>query len=129
MDFEQGLHDELASISGMTGKVFPLIAPEKEAPNYIVYHLGSKERLQTLNEGHSGQAQPTHELFVVSTTYGGLKALMALVVAELKSIRGTNIGGSGPYVQNVKILNELETFEDTTNYYTGIVECQFFYDE
>lgn len=129
MDFEQGLHSELASITGMTGKVFPLEAPEKTLPDYIVYHLGSKDRISTLNEGPTNQVEPTHELNIVSTTYSGLKTLMPLVIAKLKSILATNIGGSGPYIQNVKIVTEFETKEPATNYYTGIIECQFFYDE
>ena len=37
MDFEQALVYELQAITGLSGKVFPQIAPENTDPSFIVY--------------------------------------------------------------------------------------------
>ncbi len=128
MDFEQGLTAELSAIAGLASKVFPIMAAQGTVAPYLVYSLGNNEREQHLG-GHDGLVQSQYQLDLYHSTYSALKALKKLVIANIKTYGLRNIGGTGPYMQQVEIINEFETYDGTVSLYKGIIEFNVYYDE
>lgn len=128
MDLEQGLEAELSSLTGLGGKVFPVMAPQGTKAPYLAYSLGSNNRTKTL-AGHDGLVQSQYQLDLYHTAYAGLKALKKLVIANLKTYDLRNIGGSGPLIQQVEIINDFEIYEDAVKLYKGIIEFNAYYTE
>lgn len=128
MDFEEGLTDELSAITGLTDKVFPVVAAQNTQAPYLTYSLGNNDRAQNLS-GHDGLIQSQYQLDLYHSTYANLKALKKLVIANIKSYNLRNIGGSGPFIQQVEIINDFETYEDGVKLYKGIIEFNVYYDE
>lgn len=128
MDLEQGMTAELSSIAGLSEKVYPVVAPEGTKAPYLVYALSSNERTMNLT-GHDGLVQSQYQLDLYHATYAGLKALKKLVIANLKTYVLRNIGGTGPYIQQVEIINDFETYEDVVKLYKGVIELEVNYTE
>lgn len=121
MDIEQGLTVELAALSGLENKVFPIIAAQGTEAPYITYVLGSSERTQDLL-GDSGLVKAQYQLDLYHSTYAGLKTFKKSVIQRIKTFNMRNLAGIGPYIQQAKITNEYETFEIGTKLYRGIIE-------
>jgi hypothetical protein len=128
MDFEQGLTTELTATAGLTNKVYPVSAQQGSVAPYVVYTLGNAARNQTL-EGHDGLVKPQYQLDVYHSSYTSLKALMKLIIANIKTYKQRNIGGTGPYVQQVEIMNELITYDSGLLLHKGIIEFNADYEE
>ncbi|MHB8077430.1 hypothetical protein [Desulfosporosinus fructosivorans] len=128
MDFEQGLTAELSTIAGLSGKVFPITAAQGISAPYVVYSLGNTERTNGLS-GHDGLVQAQYQLDLYHSSYSNLKALKKLVVADIKTYNQRNIGGAGPYIQQVEILNDFETYDNGVNLYKGVIEFNVDYNE
>lgn len=121
MDLEQALTAELSAVSGLENKVYPITAAQGTTAPYLTYSLGANERNQDLL-GHDGLVKSQYQLDLYHSTYAGLKALKKLVVQSIKTFCFRNLGGSGPYIQQVKILTDYETYEEGAKLYRGIVE-------
>jgi hypothetical protein len=128
MDFEQALTAELSAIPGLESKVFPIVAPQVTAGPYLTYTLENNERVQSLT-GHDGLVQSRYQLDLFHASYAGLKALKKAVIQNLKTLNLRNIGGTGPYIQQVEILSELEAYEESVKLYKGIIEFDVHYNE
>lgn len=128
MDFKEGLTVELSALSGLTGKVFPVLAAQGTLAPYLTYALDGNDRVKTLS-GHDGLVQSRYQLDLYHSTYASLKELKALVIASLKTYDLTNIGVSGPLVQQVEIITDFETYEEATKLYKGIIEFEVHYTE
>ena len=128
MDFEQGLSAELSTSAGLANKVFPVKAEQGTQAPYLTYSLGSNDRTKTL-AGHDGLVESQYQLDLYHATYAGLKALKKLVIANLKTYDRRNIGGTGPFIQQVEIINDFETWEDPVKLYKGIIEFNVDYTE
>jgi len=128
MDFEEGLTAELSAVAGLAGRVFPITAQQGVQVPYLTYNLGGNERLQYLG-GHDGLVQSQYQLDLYHSSYANLKAIKKAVIASIKSYVQRNIGGSGPYIQQVEILNEFETYEESVKLFRGIIEFAVHYDE
>lgn len=128
MDLEQGLKIELSSIAGLTTKIFPVAAPQGTTAPYLTYKLDGAERLKDLS-GHNGSVEGRFQLDVYHAKYSNLKTLMKSIIAKLKSVEQSNIGGAGPYIQEITIENEFETFDSNVSLYRGIIELNIYFGE
>jgi len=128
MDFEQALTAELTAIPGLGSKVFPIVAPQDTEAPYLTYSLESNERVQSLT-GHDDLVHSQYQLNLFQASYAGLKVLTKAVIRNLKTYNQRNIGGTGPYIQQVEILNELEAYEEGVKLYKGIIEFDVHYSE
>lgn len=128
MDLEQGLTVELSTITGLANKVFPILAEQGTLAPYLTYTLGSTDRTKTL-VGHDGLVQSQYQLYLYHATYAGLKALKKLVITNLKTYDQRNIGGTGPYIQQVEIITDFETYEDAVKLFKGVIEFNVHYNE
>lgn len=129
MDLDKGLKTELSAVSGLSGKVFPLTAQEGTAVPYATYSLVGTDRVKDLTNGHDGLVEGRYEIELFHTRHSDLKVLMNAVIAKLKSLSQTNIGTTGPYIQQLDIENELETYENEALKYRGIIEFNIYYNE
>lgn len=121
MDLEQGLTVELAALLGLENKVFPIIAAQGTEAPYITYVLGSSERTQDLL-GDNGLVKAQYQLDLYHSTYAGLKAFKKSVIQRIKTFNMRNLAGTGPYIQQVEITNDYETYESDVKLYRGIIE-------
>ena len=128
MDFEQGLTVELSALAGLTGNVFPIMAAQGTQPPYLTYNLGSNDRTLTLT-GHDGLVESQYQLDLYHVTYGGLKALKKLLLQTIKTFEHRQMGVTGPYVQQVMIMTDFETYEDAVKLYRGVIEFTVNYTE
>ena len=128
MDLEQGLTAELAALSGLANKVFPVMAAQGTKAPYLTYTLGGNDRTRTL-AGHDGLVQSQYQLDLYHSTYANLKALKKLVIANLKTYEQRAIGGAGPHIQQIEIINDFETYEDAVKLYRGFIEFNVNYTE
>jgi len=128
VDFEQGLTVELSSILGLTGKVSPIMAAQGTKAPYLIYTLTSTDRVKTLS-GHDGLVESQYQLDLYHTSYASLKALKKLVIANIKTYDLRNIGGTGPFIQQVGVITDFETYEDGVELYKGIIEFNVNYTE
>jgi hypothetical protein len=128
VNFEEGLTVELSALSGLTGKVFPVLAAQGTLTPYLTYTLDGIDRVKTLS-GHDGLVQSRYELNLYHSAYASLKTLKALVIANLKTHDLTNIGASGPLIQQIEIITDFETYEETTKLFKGIIEFEVHYTE
>jgi hypothetical protein len=128
VDLEEGLTVELAAITGLAGKVFPVMAAQGTKAPYLAYTLGSNDRVNTLS-GHASLVQSQYQLDLYHSTYASLKTLKKLVIANIKTYDLRNIGVSGPFVQQVKIITDFDTYEDALELHKGIIEFDIYYNE
>lgn len=128
MDLEQGLTAELSAIAGLSNKVFPIMADQETPAPYITYALGSNDRENTLL-GYDGLVQSQYQLDLYHSTYANLKALKKLVIANIKTYNQRNIGGIGPYIQQIEIITDFETYEEAVKLFKGVIEFNIDYNE
>jgi hypothetical protein len=95
---------------------------------YVAYTLGGAQRNKTL-AGHDGLVKPQYPLDVYHSSYAGLKSLMKLIIANIKTYNFRNIGATGPYIQQVEIINEFTTYDNGLLLHKGIIEFNADYDE
>ncbi|MFZ3132764.1 MAG: hypothetical protein WA125_17085 [Desulfosporosinus sp.] len=128
MELYEGLTVELTAITGLTNKVFPATAPQGTKEPYLVYFLGGNERAKTLI-AHDGLVESQYQLDVYHSTYALLYALKKLVIAEIKTWSQSSIGATGPYIQQVEIMTDFETYDNVLRLHKGIVEFNVHYTE
>lgn len=128
MDLEEGLTAELSAIAGLSNKVFPIMAVQGTPAPYLTYTLGSNGRENTLM-GYDGLVQSQYQIDLYHLTYANLKALKKLVIANIKTYNQRNIGGTGPYIQQVEIITDFDTYEEAVNLHKGVIEFNIDYNE
>lgn len=109
--FEEALKTEVAGVTGLTSKVFPINAPEGTVPPYVTYEAGGYNFDKVL-EGYltSGTIRATLE--VVESTAAKAIALAVLVKAEIRGWLGTTMATTGPAIQDVTIDDESDVLYD-----------------
>lgn len=125
MSFESALRDELAGITGLTGRVFPLNATEGTKPPYIRYSSSEGLPDKALTVFLSSKLISC-EIDVIAGTYGALKPLAAAVAAKLQSMQGRTIGASGPFIQSVEYDEPQELYESAVDWYRTNFRVQFY---
>lgn len=122
MSIESALTTELQAITGLSKKVFPLVAPEGMTTPYCVYEMNDTTRIMSLRQ-FDGLAEIEFSIAVYHDTYKQSKELMDLVVAKIKSFLFATLGSSY-YCQNCKIDNEIETYDYETKKYQCQIDIQ-----
>ena len=121
LNIEQAMVVELKTVSGLSAKVFPINAPEGTAAPYVTYESDDQAKEKGLDGFIS--SGPLHcTVDVVHNSYANMKALAALVKAEIESWIMSTIGAStgvtGVYIQDVTFDELLpELFEPAVNLY------------
>ena len=114
MDLEEALVIEFDTISGITGKVYPLFTGEGVDPPFLVYVSSEGTYERTLTE-FTGMKLIECEIHVVGSNYGEMKSILKDVIEKIISFRQRQIGGvDGPFVQTLQYDQPEEMFEGDT---------------
>lgn len=122
MSFEADLVFELSTIAGLSGKVYPLHAPAKDAAGnpvkapYVIYISSAGVPVKTLN-GFTGSKQIEAELNILADDYDELKALQSSVISKLESFERRVIGAGGLFIQELTYETPAELYEPLPNLY------------
>lgn len=128
MEFEQALRTELASISGLNNKVFPVVAPDGTVPPFLVYYKASGGLIKTLS-GTTKMRNGMYEIDILAKTYADLQTTFNAVKAKCLSFAGRTVGTSDILVQDVTIENFIELFEGEVKWYRINFELRFYFNE
>lgn len=128
MDIEEALTSELKSIPALGNKVYPVAAPSGTKTPYLTYSLSSAGRNQDLN-GLDGLIEGKYQLDLFNSTYSDLKPIVNSIIRKIKTFNFRNLAVSGPYCQQVNIINEFETYDSNTLLYRGVIEISILYKE
>jgi hypothetical protein len=126
MDFEQALRAELATLPGLTNKVFPQFATEGTKPPFIVYQKYRTDYVKTL-DGTQFLRDGFYEFDILTPTYASLQQNYTSLVTLLQSFVGRNIGTNGPFVQNMRIEDVVENYERQMDWHRMNVEVKFYF--
>lgn len=127
LDFEQGLRNELQTISGLNKKVFPMSAPEGVKPSFVVYNKSNTEILKTM-DGILKTRSGVYDIDILADTYAQLQIVFKAVKDKLNSFVGRNLTSS-VFVQNVTYENLIELYEEEVKWYRISMEIRFYYNE
>jgi hypothetical protein len=128
MAIETAIVTELSAVTGLSGKVFPIVAQQNTVVPYVTYKLVDSERKRILTSP-SGLVEAPYQIDVFHSSYSALKLLTDAIIAELKTWEQTNLGITGEYVQAIEISEGIETFDDETNLYQGTIDIHLSYNE
>ena len=123
-----GLKTEIgANVTGYSGRVFPLIAPEGFSLPYATYQQTFTERLKTLS-GYTGGLFVDYQINFYASTYVSARTAADLWISYIKNFSGT-LGDES--VSSVQVLNEFEDMDNVGSKarYRTIIECRFYYVE
>lgn len=101
---------QLESITAITGKIFPVDAPESQKMPYVTYALENSDEKKS-HEGYRGLFIDTFAFDIISKRADEVKTITKAIRDKLKSIEKTNIG---VYIQEVTIDSaspELKEYE------------------
>lgn len=128
MDFEQALRAELATLPNLVNKVFPQFATEGTKPPYIVYQKYRTDYVKTL-DGTQMLRDGFYEFDILAPTYANLQQIYTNLITLLQSFVGRNIGtnGQGPFIQNMRIEDVVETYEQKLDWHRMNVEVKFYF--
>jgi len=128
MTFEEALKTELAKVSGLNNKVFPLTAPEKTAAPYLIY-VSSEGRNEKYLEGYGVSITKEVEINVIDSRYSALKSLSKLVVAKIKSLEQASLTAS-IYIEEIKFDNySPELYEREVHLYRKVIPITIYLRE
>ena len=124
MTIEAGLYSFLTTqVSGL--KLYPQIAPETQAPPYVVYSRESTDRWRTL--AAEGQFVSSFNISIYNTSYSAVLTLRNTIRALLEAKTGTLATGS-PTVQAIEIDNEIDMYELDTKLHHGVLSITIFHN-
>jgi hypothetical protein len=126
VNFEQGLRNELITISNLNNKVFPMIAPELTSSPYLIYSKTKVEYIKTFSGTQTTRAA-VFEFDLLAQTYTLLQDLIVDVKNKLISIENRNIGSTGPFIESVHIDNLIEMYENLPKLYRANIEVSFYF--
>lgn len=126
MNFEKAMVAELSSITGLSGKCFPLIAPQGTSGPFIVYRKRNIEHMKTL-DGFMGKYNASYEVVVIANAYDDLQDLVDLVTDKFKSFLWRAIGAGGPLVENIGLTHNGDTYEAEAELYRADLSLEFKY--
>lgn len=116
MSFESALREELSSISGLSGKVYPLAAPEGAKPPYTVV-ISSEGLPDKTLEGYQDSKEVPIELDIIGADYAEMKALEIAIISKIQTFQGRAIGSAGPFIQEVSYDEPVELYEQLPKWY------------
>lgn len=126
MDFEQALRAELITLTNLSGKLYPLFAPEGTIPPFVVYQKIRTDYVKTL-DGTQTYRDGWYEFDLLATTYADLQLKYVALIDKLKTFVGRNIGTGGPFIQNVTVENVVELYENQVDWHRMNIEVKFYF--
>ncbi|MCG8484648.1 MAG: hypothetical protein MJA31_15150 [Clostridia bacterium] len=127
MIFEKGLESVLKGVGGFEQKVFPVKAPQGTELPYMVYRLIKSKPKKTLKDV-KGYVEGIYQVDCKNNDFELLIDNMIDIKNQMSQCIHQNIGGTGPYIQNVTFIDRYEQLVENENEYHGIVQCKFVYD-
>lgn len=136
MDFEDALTTELVSISGLTDKVFPLVAKGKKKTGnptpivvpYLIYKSSEGLEEKSLTGYDLDIKRVDCEINIIHKSYDDMKILTRLVLAKVLSFQSRVIGTGGPYIQNVIYENPVELYEEKPDLNRCVINFEFHFE-
>lgn len=130
MSFESALIEQLKTIAGFGGRVYPLNSPQANAGGGIPYCIivsSDGLRTKTIN-GYQQSRQVSGEINIVTKPdYSDLKSLQAAVIDLLVSFQGNSISGTGPYIQEITYEEPVEMYEEAPKLYRCLISFEVYY--
>lgn len=123
MTFEEGLVKEFIDRNIRT---YPLGAPEGSAPPFIVYRKTNIEFVKTL-DGYQNKANGNYSLVLVSKNYLDLQSKNEEIKDILLNLYGKEIGGEGPFIEDLKVSFTGDTYVYETDEYTSNINLEIHY--
>jgi len=108
-------------IPSLVGNIYPTHAPETSTKPYLVYARINTDTVETL-EGYTDKQALSYMFSCMAVKYGVMKSLANSVEALLKSFPLTSIGEENVYIEQVKINNVSETWENELGVNRGIID-------
>ena len=128
MDLGESLKIEFESIAALNGKVYPVMAPQKTVAPYLTYEHGKTDRNTELL-GTANLLESQYQIEIYHSSYLNLMVLKKLVLTKINSFNLRNLAMTGPYCQQLEIINDFETYENLVFLYKGIIEFDINYEE
>jgi len=123
---EEAIFQRLSNlIPNLSGRIYPVNAPQNVALPYVVYKRISTMRSPTL--AHQGSREVAIQFDIYSRTYPEMRALRDAVRIAFEDIIG-EYTPSAPHIQRADIINEFDGFDIGTNSATGVIEIEFFFN-
>jgi hypothetical protein len=116
-----------ANVTGYSGKVFPLVAPEGSVLPYATYQQINDDPLQTLS-GYSGYTAIDYQITFYANTYLAAESAAKAWKAYIKNFSGAFGTNS---IQAVKIIGGSDDSDYVASKirYKNMVDCRFYYVE
>jgi hypothetical protein len=124
---EKALRYELEQhITELVGQIYPTHAPEGATKPYLVYARINTDTIETL-QGYTNKQALSYMFSIMAVKYGDMKSLTDRVEALLKSFPLTSIGLENIYIEQVKINNVTETWENALGVNRGIIDFTIYF--
>lgn len=126
-DIEDGIVKQIETYATeLIQKVYPAAeVPELLQGDYCVYQRVGTQRFRTLTE--QGSKLVTFQFNIYANTYSGMITLRDKVRLAFEDRVGQYTTGA-PTVQSTNILNEFESYDESTDHSYGILEIEFYYN-
>lgn len=119
---EEALRYELEQhIPELVNNIYPTHAPETATKPYLVYARINTDTIETL-EGYTDKQALSFMFSCMAVKYKDMKNLTNKVEALLKSFPLTKISEKSIYIEQVKINNITETWENELKVNRGIID-------
>jgi hypothetical protein len=115
LNFEEALVEELGSIQGLEGRIYPLNAGEGEKPPFVVYVSSEGEQDLSL-EGFANTKEINCEIHIVCDQYEDLKNYTKAVLNTFLTFQGRPIGTNGPLIKSFAYDHPQESNDEERNY-------------
>lgn len=113
-------------IPELVGQIYPTHAPETYSKPYLVYARINTDTIETL-EGYTDKQALSYMFSCMAAKYADMKSLTNKVEALLKSFPLTSIGEDGIRIEQVKINNISETWENELGVNRGIIDFTIYF--
>jgi hypothetical protein len=125
---EKKLVEKLQEVTGLSNRVFPLIAKQGQEVPFVVYDRTATNRDKTLT-GFDGLVEVSFQLDIHEKTYSNLKTVSQNVITKLKSFEGQTWGTYK--IQSCEIDNEIEDYfdDDDVKWYVSFIDFTIIYKE
>lgn len=110
----------------MVYHIYPTHAPESATKPYLVYVRINTDTIETL-EGYTDKQALSYMFSCMAVKYGDMRSLTNSVEALLKSFTLTAIGEESIYIEQVKINNVSETWENELGVNRGIIDFTIYF--
>jgi len=128
MTFEEALREELAKVSGLNNKVFPLTAPEKTPTPYLIY-VSSEGRNEKYLEGYGKNIIKEVEINIIESRYSTLKSLAKLVKTQIENLEQTNLT-TNIFIEEINFDNfSPDLYEREVHLYRKVIPITIFLKE